>query len=118
MSDSMKLKDSTRSTEGPSEFPSKEMIWYASIANKVARLISEKQVAYGDSFGRSAAVMEIFFPNGVPVEKYQDFLAFTRVVDKLFRIANRKEAFGEDPWMDIAGYALLSIDKRSMLDGK
>ena len=31
-------------------------------------------------------------------------LAITRVVDKLFRIANRKDAFGENPWQDIAGY--------------
>ena len=34
-------------------------------------------------------------------------LAVTRVVDKLFRIANRRDAFGENPWQDIAGYGIL-----------
>ena len=34
-------------------------------------------------------------------------LAITRVVDKLFRIANKKDAFGENPWQDIAGYGIL-----------
>ena len=36
-------------------------------------------------------------------------LGITRVIDKLFRIANRKEAFGENPWEDIAGYGLLGV---------
>ena len=39
--------------------------------------------------------------------QYRDMLAITRVVDKLFRIANKKEAFGENPWQDIAGYGIL-----------
>ena len=30
------------------------------------------------------------------------------MIDKLFRIANKKDAFDENPWRDIAGYALLS----------
>lgn len=36
-----------------------------------------------------------------------------RVVDKLFRIANHKDAFGENPWADIAGYAVLMCGKSS-----
>jgi hypothetical protein len=30
-----------------------------------------------------------------------------RILDKLFRIANDKSAFNEDPWQDIAGYGIL-----------
>jgi len=33
-----------------------------------------------------------------------------RVIDKLFRIASQKEAFGENPWQDIAGYGLLKCN--------
>jgi hypothetical protein len=36
-------------------------------------------------------------------------LAITRVIDKLFRIATKKDAFGESPWRDICGYAILGI---------
>ena len=38
-----------------------------------------------------------------------DMLAITRVIDKLFRIATKKDAFGESPWRDICGYAILGI---------
>ena len=32
-----------------------------------------------------------------------------RVIDKMFRIATDKDAFGESPWRDICGYAILGI---------
>ena len=41
------------------------------------------------------------------MNQYKDTLAVARIIDKLFRIANRKNAFDESPWMDIAGYGLL-----------
>ena len=34
-------------------------------------------------------------------------LTIVRIVDKLFRITNQKDAFGESPYRDIAGYGLL-----------
>ncbi len=36
-------------------------------------------------------------------------LAITRIIDKLFRIATKKDAFGESPFKDIAGYGILGI---------
>ncbi len=30
-----------------------------------------------------------------------------RILDKCFRIATHRDALGEDPWQDVAGYALL-----------
>ena len=36
-------------------------------------------------------------------------LAITRIVDKLFRIATKKDAFGENPFKDIAGYGILGV---------
>jgi hypothetical protein len=47
------------------------------------------------------------YPDGVKPEQYIDLLVTVRIVDKLFRIANKKDAFGENPWQDIAGYGLL-----------
>jgi len=36
-------------------------------------------------------------------------LAMIRVIDKLFRIATKKDAFGESPWRDICGYSILGV---------
>ena len=40
-------------------------------------------------------------------EQYGDMLAITRIIDKLFRVATKKDAFGESPFKDIAGYGIL-----------
>jgi hypothetical protein len=80
---------------------------YFEAAGRIARLVSEKQAAYGDSFGQSHKIVEVLYPNGVSREQLPDFLTMIRIIDKLFRIANKKNAFGEDPWQDVMGYALL-----------
>lgn len=82
---------------------------YENAGMNLGELVGKKQLAYGDSFGRSGEVLRQMFPGGIPVEKYDDMLSIVRVVDKLFRIANQKTAFDESPWQDIAGYALLNM---------
>lgn len=77
-------------------------------AAEVAKLVEEKQAAYGDSFGKAGSVLQLLYPNGIAHEQFPDALTVVRVVDKLFRIATRKDAFGESPWNDIMGYALLA----------
>ena len=84
---------------------------YHDIAEGLAALIVEKQKSYGDSFTRSAAVMEVLYPNGISPAQYKDSLTIVRIVDKLFRIATDPTALGEDPWLDIAGYSLLSLGR-------
>jgi len=69
----------------------------------------EKRKAYGKAFKKSRKILEILYPDGIPVDKYLNVLATVRVVDKLFRIANDTDAFGESPWQDIMGYALLGF---------
>ncbi len=71
---------------------------YQQIATEIASLVERKQTSYGDAFGQAHLVLAILFPNGIPVERYTDVLTITRIVDKLFRIANNKELFAEDPW--------------------
>lgn len=84
---------------------------YTQIATEIGSLVEEKQVAYGDSFGQSYKVMEALYPNGISVSQMHDALTITRIIDKLFRIANKKDAFGESPYRDIAGYALLAVKR-------
>jgi hypothetical protein len=82
---------------------------FKDIGSEIGSLVDEKNAAYGSSFSRSEEILKVLFPDGVKPEQYTDLLAITRVLDKLFRIANKKDAFGESPWRDIAGYAILGI---------
>lgn len=82
---------------------------YQDIGNEIGKTVEAKQAAYGDSFGKSGAVMAILYPNGIGKNQLDDALAVVRVLDKPFRIATDRDALGESPWRDIAGYALLSV---------
>ena len=81
------------------------------IAQEIAELVQVKQQAYGDSFGKSGQIMKILYPDGIAKDRMDDALTVVRVIDKLFRIATRKDAFGESPYRDIAGYGLLGVAK-------
>ena len=80
---------------------------YEELGAEIGALVDEKQKAYGDSFGRAGEILRVLYPDGIPPDRYTDALAVTRLVDKLFRIATSKDALGEDPYRDIAGYGLL-----------
>jgi hypothetical protein len=84
---------------------------FKDIGTDIGSLVEQKNKAYGSSFEKSAEIIKILYPDGVKPEQYTDLLAITRVLDKLFRIATKKDAFGESPWQDIAGYAILGVSK-------
>lgn len=79
---------------------------YESVGAAVGRLLDEKQKNYGDSFHRCHRVLEVLYPDGIPVTQYVNVLWFARVLDKMFRLA-KGAPDAEDPIRDIAGYALL-----------
>jgi len=87
------------------------MPYYHGIADSIATTVEEKQAAYGDSFGRAGNCLREMYPDGIMPEQYDDLLTIARVLDKLFRVAHQKNAFGESPWKDICGYSLLEIGK-------
>lgn len=80
---------------------------YAEMGKLLGELTQMKNTAYGDSFAKSGEILAILYPKGIAPDQYRDALAIVRVIDKLFRIATRKDAFGESPWKDIAGYGIL-----------
>ena len=82
---------------------------FEEIGKTVGSLVEEKNEAYGDSFAKSQEIIKVLFPDGVKPEQYRDMLGMVRVIDKMFRIATDKDAFGESPWKDICGYALLAM---------
>ena len=83
-------------------------------ASKIGRIVDKKNKAYGNSFNEACEILTILYPNGVEPKQYKDMLALTRIIDKLFRIANDKGFEGESPFRDIAGYGILgdSTDKK------
>jgi hypothetical protein len=80
---------------------------YKEEGQKIGKLVDEKNHAYGDSFGLSGRILKLLYPGNIKPEQYDDMLAVIRVIDKIFRIATSRDALGEDPWTDIAGYAIL-----------
>ena len=82
---------------------------FEKIASEIGKLVEEKNLAYGSSFLKSEKILKILYPNGIEPNQYKDMLAITRIIDKLFRIATNKDAFGENPFKDIAGYGILGV---------
>jgi len=89
---------------------------YETIGTEIGTLVQEKNEAYGDSFGQACRILEVLYPLGIQPSQYRDALAVTRVIDKLFRLANKKDAFGESPWRDICGYAILGVANDEVTD--
>lgn len=81
------------------------------IAAEVGQLVTQKNAAYGDSFAETGSIMRLLYPDGVPSDDLDDALAIVRILDKLKRIATDRDALDEDPWKDIAGYAILSLER-------
>jgi hypothetical protein len=80
---------------------------YKRIASEIGALVDAKNEAYDDSFRECRDFLILLYPHGVPVDQYENMLAIVRTWDKIKRIATHKDAFGENPWRDIAGYAIL-----------
>lgn len=80
---------------------------YERLGSEIGKLVEVKQAAYGDSFSKSGDIMRILYPEGIGHEQMDDALTIVRIIDKLFRIATDKDALGESPYSDIAGYSLL-----------
>lgn len=83
---------------------------YEEIGSAIGRLVQSKQVTYGNSYGKCGDFLKLLYPDDIQPEQYGDMLALARVFDKMMRIASgHKDAFEENPWRDIAGYAILGV---------
>ena len=77
------------------------------IIDDLKALLFSKREAYGNSFNDAPEILKQLYPQGVAPEQYTDLLTIVRILDKLYRIANKAKT--EDPWQDIAGYGLLGV---------
>lgn len=83
---------------------------FRAIAHQVGELVEEKNAAYGDSFAVAGAALRLLYPSGISPEQMDDALLIARIWDKLKRVATDRDAFGESPYRDIAGYGILGIE--------
>lgn len=79
----------------------------------IGQLVDVKNAKYGDSFSKCGGILRILYPDGINLEQYDDVLTVCRILDKLFRVATDKDALGESPYTDIAGYCILEVAKNS-----
>ncbi|MEK4798046.1 hypothetical protein NYE37_03830 [Thermoactinomyces sp. FSL K6-2592] len=79
---------------------------YEALGRRIGQLVDRKQAEYGDSWGKSADILRVLYPEGVKPSEYHYMLGIVRILDKLSRIANGNQG-EENAWADIAGYGLL-----------
>lgn len=90
---------------------------YEELGRIIGFMVDGKQAAYGDSFGKSGDILRILYPSGIAPEQLDDALCIIRILDKLFRIAIDRDALGESPYRDIAGYGLLGAMRAELKRG-
>lgn len=82
---------------------------YEELGLRVGSLVDVKNKAYGSAFDDAGRFLKLLYPEGIQPDQYGDALALVRIFDKMKRIATDKDALGESPYQDIAGYGLLGL---------
>jgi hypothetical protein len=82
---------------------------FTQIGTGIGDLVQEKSTAYGDSLAVTGDFLRLLFPAGVPPDRLDDAFLQARIFDKQMRVANDKDAFGESPFEDMAGYCIRGI---------
>lgn len=82
------------------------------IAKDLCDLIEKKNQAYGNAFDKTEEILKILYPDGISLDQYKDVHIIVRMLDKMSRIAKDNDPFGESPYLDLAGYALLAVNKK------
>ena len=81
---------------------------YEKVALEIAKLVSEKQKQYGNSFNKAGEYLRLLYPDGIQLDQYDDMLGLIRDFDKSMRIVHGNQG-NEDAWSDKLGYALLAV---------
>lgn len=85
---------------------------FCATAREVGELVTAKDAAYGSSFAKSGEFLKLLYPSSIQPEQYGDALLLVRIFDKQMRIATDKDALGENPYRDIAGYGILGATEK------
>jgi len=79
--------------------------------------LERKHIEYGDTYTVTTEVLCVLFRHKIENGKFvfsredlQHMLAITRTIDKLCRVTHGNKG-EENAWLDIAGYALLELQR-------
>jgi hypothetical protein len=90
---------------------------FLQIATGIGELVEEKNAAYGSSFAKAGEFLRLLYPNGLLPEQYADALLLVLIFDKQMRIATDRDALGESPFADLAGYGILGAHLHQQKEG-
>lgn len=80
---------------------------YKQLGEQIGALVDEKRIAYGDSTSKVAACLRILYDGDVPADQIEIAALVIRDLDKTARIVANNDPFGESPWLDKVGYAMI-----------
>jgi len=80
---------------------------FLSRGDSLGKLLGHKNASYGSSAFVVGRFFSLLWPQGIPPERMRDSFILGRIFDKIMRIAHAPSALQEDPWTDLAGYALI-----------
>jgi hypothetical protein len=89
---------------------------YPELGAAIGELVELKAEAYGRSHAKCGLYLRLLWPNGIPPNRYTEAMLLARDFDKSMRIATDAAAFGESPWDDKAGYALLGAQLHQKIE--
>lgn len=72
-------------------------------------VFNKKSEEYGDTDLKVGRMMDILYPEGVPLEQYGDFLFSLKILEKISRLSSKNisEEARADLMQDLAGYGIL-----------
>lgn len=79
------------------------------VAVEVSEAAIRKDMSYGSALDIAPKIMRELYPDGIlpSQSQFQEFQIISRIVEKLCRLTRGdRNAFNENPWADILGYAL------------
>lgn len=91
---------------------------FEEIGKKIGETVDKKQLAYGDSIRGTNELIRILYPEAITKDAYPNLLLIVRIIDKIKRIVADPKAFGEEPFLDIAGYALLGYEQAKRMEAE
>lgn len=91
---------------------------YTRIAIEVGELVDQKSEAYGNAYSKVREFLSLLWPDGITPDRYCDAVLMARIFDKQMRVATDRDAFGESPYIDMAGHSLLGAALHEERDGE
>lgn len=80
-----------------------------SVGADLGAFVESKRRAYGNALQKTAAILDILYPSGIPTYQYRYVPAITRILEKICRLTARapnSPPDEESPFKDIAGLGL------------